>query len=128
MARLGLVMLRQGRHERATSHLRQALALQAELGNHSGEAEALNGLGEAFLAASQADCARTHHHDALVLARQAGDTYEQARAHRGLAAVWQATGDSQQASRHWRQALASYSHLGVVEAEQMPTADGGGRG
>ena len=46
----------------------------------AGEAEALNGLGDALLAAGQAAQARAHYAAALVLASQIGDKHEQARA------------------------------------------------
>jgi hypothetical protein len=73
-------------------HLRQSLALHRQAGNSSGQAEALNGLGEAFLAASQAGQASARHTAALALAIQCGDQHEQARAQRGLASAGQATG------------------------------------
>jgi hypothetical protein len=79
--------------------------------------EALNGLGEAFLAASQVGQASARHNAALALAIQCGDKYEQARAHSGLASACQAAGDSGQARSH-RQALARCTDLGTSEAEQ----------
>jgi hypothetical protein len=76
-----------------------------------------NGLGEAFLAASQAGQASARHAAALALAIQCGDKREQARAHGGLASACQATGDNGQARNHW-QALARYADPGTPEAEK----------
>ena len=70
----------------------QALALFRESGDRTGEAEALNGVGEILLATGQPDEARAEHAAALALASQIGDAYEQARAHRGLSAALDATG------------------------------------
>ena len=69
---LGDVDLRQGRCRKATSHLQQALALFREIGDRSGEAEALNGLGKVFFLTGQDDQARAQHAAALVLASQIG--------------------------------------------------------
>ena len=82
--------LRQGRGRQAIGHLRQSLALHSQAGNPSGQAEALNGLGGAFLVASQAGQASAQHSAALALAIQCGDRHEQARAHSGLASARQA--------------------------------------
>jgi cytochrome c-type biogenesis protein CcmH/NrfG len=118
LACLGISELRQGRRQQAIGHLRQSLALHSQAGNCSGQAEALNGLGEAFLAASQIGPASAWHAAALAMAIQCGDKREQARAHSGLASACQVTGDSEQARSHW-QALARYTDLGTPEAEQV---------
>jgi hypothetical protein len=96
---------RRGRRRQATGYLRQSLALHSQADNWSGQAEALNGLGEASLATSQAGQASTRHAAALALAIHGGDKHEQARAHSGLASARQATGNGAQARGH-RQALA----------------------
>ena len=72
-------------------YLRQSLALHRQVGNPFGQAEALNGLGQAFLAAGQAGQANRRHADALALEIQCSDKHEQARAHNGLASACQAT-------------------------------------
>jgi tetratricopeptide (TPR) repeat protein len=97
------------------------VALFRETGNPAGQAEALNGLGEAFLAAGRLAAARAHLHDALGLASQLADQYEQARAHHGLGRAWHALGDSGQARGQWRRALALYARLGAPEADQIRT-------
>jgi tetratricopeptide (TPR) repeat protein len=84
-----------------------------------GEAEALNGLGEAYLATQQPAEARAAHSRALDLASQSGDKSEQARARAGLARSHHAAGDPAQALDHWREALALYSELGTPEADQI---------
>jgi Flp pilus assembly protein TadD len=101
LACLGISELQQGRRQQAIGHLRQSLTLHSQAGNCSGQAEALNGLGEAFLAASQVGQASTRHAAALALAIQCGDKHEQARAHSGLASTYQATGDSVEQPRSW---------------------------
>jgi hypothetical protein len=56
-----------------------------EIGDRAGEAAALNGLGEAALAAGDADAACARHTAALARAREIGDKLEEARAWAGLA-------------------------------------------
>ena len=109
----------------AAGYYRQALELFREFGDRSGEAEALNGIGAAFLAAGKPDDARSHHETALSLARRIGDLDEKARAHDGLGQACHAVGDIGQARRHWEQALALYAKLGVPEAEQVRAKLGG---
>jgi tetratricopeptide (TPR) repeat protein len=64
----------------AVGHLREALSLCRELGSRSGEADALNSLGEVLLATGQPDHARAEYATALHLAVQTGDKHQQARA------------------------------------------------
>ena len=63
--------------------MQEALALHREIGDRSGEADALNSLGEALLAAGQ-PAARTHYAAAFGIASRERDKYQQARAHHGL--------------------------------------------
>ncbi len=114
LALLGIAELRLGHHDQAVAHLSRSLALQ-ETGNPSGQAEALNGLGQALLAAGQVRQARIRHAKALALAIEADDTYEQARAHRGLACACQMTGDSRQARIHGKQSRLCYDKLGIPQ-------------
>jgi tetratricopeptide (TPR) repeat protein len=95
------------------------VALRQELGNRAGEAEALNGLGEVFLATGQPDQARTQHATALSLASQTGDQNQQAYAHNGIARAYHATGDLSRARHHWQQAFTLYTKLGAPEADQV---------
>ena len=83
-------------------HLEQSLALHGQARNSSGQAEALNGLGEALLAMSQAGEASARHAAALALAIQCGDRGEEARARSGLARACQAARDNGQARNHKR--------------------------
>ena len=111
--------MRQGRYEQAASHHQEALTLFRELGDRAGEAEALNGLGDALLASGQPEDARAQHAIALGLASQIGDKFERARAHNGLAHTFHATGDPGQARHHWQQALTVYTELGAPEVDDV---------
>jgi tetratricopeptide (TPR) repeat protein len=113
------VDVREGRYAQAADHLQQGLSLFRQAGDKSGEADALNGLGELSLAESQPDNARGWHTCALALADHIGEKYEQARAHDGLAAAHCAAGDLGQSREHWQAALALYADLGVPEAARL---------
>ena len=101
------------------SHQRQTLALFRQTGDQSGEAEALNGLGEALLGDGRPGDARTQHATALRLASDIGHKYELARAHNGLGHAHGAVGEPVEARQHWQQALARYTELGCPEADQV---------
>jgi Flp pilus assembly protein TadD len=90
-----------------------------ESGQVSDEAEALNGLGRAFLATGRQEEARAQHAGALSLAIRVGERREQARAHEGLGCVCDDAGDADQARAHWQQALIIYTELGAPEAGQV---------
>jgi hypothetical protein len=92
--------------------------LCSEIGYRPGEAVALNGLGEVFLAAGRSSDAHAQH-AALSVTTQSGEKYERARAHNGLAHACHAAGDSGQAGRHWNEALPLYISLGAPETEQV---------
>ena len=53
------------------------------------------------------------------MASQSGDRYEQARALDGLGRSYQAAGDPGRAGQHWRRALARYTDLGLLEADDI---------
>jgi tetratricopeptide (TPR) repeat protein len=74
-----------GEHEQARAHYERALTLYRETGYRSGEASALNGLGEVALAAGDHASAADRHRAALVIADEIAFAPEQARARAGLA-------------------------------------------
>jgi tetratricopeptide (TPR) repeat protein len=116
---LGNAYWQQGRSEQAADHHQQALAMFREIGDRSGEAKALNGVGQTHRATGQLHEAQIQHTTALTLATLIGDRYELARAHNGLAHTHYATGDLDQARHHWHEALALYAHLGVPDADDV---------
>jgi len=62
---LGLVCSRrQGYYPQAIEHHQQALTLFREIGHRTGEAKALNGVGETHHAAGHPEQARAHHNTA----------------------------------------------------------------
>jgi tetratricopeptide (TPR) repeat protein len=119
LALLGIVELRQGRYEQATSHLEQALALCRDNNDMSVQAIALNGLGELLLETGRTADALARHAVALDAASQVGEKYEQARAHAGLARAYQTSGDTGKARNHGHEALTRYTELGAPEADQV---------
>jgi tetratricopeptide (TPR) repeat protein len=107
-----------GSYPQAIDYHLAAASLSRKMGDQSDEAEALNGLGEVFLATGRAVGILAQHRAALGLAARIGDTYEQARAHRGVARFYHAVGDSGRARHHWQHAFDLYTALGVPEAEE----------
>jgi tetratricopeptide (TPR) repeat protein len=82
-------------------------------GNWTGEAHALNGLGEALLATGRPGDARAEFAAALGMASRIGLRNQQGRAHGGLGRAWYALGEPGKARRHWQQALGIFADLGV---------------
>jgi tetratricopeptide (TPR) repeat protein len=99
--------------------LQEALALYRELRSRSGQADALNSLGEVLLATGQLNQAQAEYAAALDLAAQAGEKYQQARAHSGLGQACHAEGDPSGARRNWQRALDLFTELGTPEAGQV---------
>jgi tetratricopeptide (TPR) repeat protein len=85
--------LRQGQPDDAARYLGEAAAKYRELGSRSGEADALNSLGEVLVATGRRHHGRAEYAAALGLAAQTGDKYQQARAHRGLGQACRASRD-----------------------------------
>ncbi len=119
---------RRGRYASAADRLQQGLALFRQAGDKSGEADALNSLGELCLAEGKPDSACGWHARALALADSIGEKYEQARAHDGLAGAHCAADEPGPGLGHWRLALAIYADLDVPEAARLRAACPAGAG
>jgi tetratricopeptide (TPR) repeat protein len=107
-----------GRYQQATDLLQNSLDFYRETGDPTGEARALNGLGEILVATNQPEHARARSNAALGLTTRTGSQDEQARAHDGLARTY-LTADPGLARRHWQEALTIYTSLGAPEADQV---------
>jgi tetratricopeptide (TPR) repeat protein/transcriptional regulator with XRE-family HTH domain len=120
---LGLVHLRQGRHEQASEHLQRALTLFGEAGDPIGQARALNclGLGERRLC--RYGPAAEHHRHALALFRQAGDPVGEAGSLINLGNVERRLGHYGPAAEHHRQALALFRQAGDQAGEAIALAN-----
>jgi tetratricopeptide (TPR) repeat protein len=116
---LGEVLLATGHPGPARAEHAVAISLASQIGDKHEQARARNGLGAALLDSALPSEARAQHAAALALASQSGDRYEQARALDGLARSYQAAGEPGQAGRHWRRALARYTDLGLLEADDV---------
>jgi tetratricopeptide (TPR) repeat protein len=113
------VLLGRGDPGPAVERMGQSLAMFREIGNRSGEACALNSLGEAYHATGRLEEARAQHAKALAIAVDIGERYEQARAEAGLARTHHAAGDHTYAKYHGQRALVRYAELGSPEAEDI---------
>jgi tetratricopeptide (TPR) repeat protein len=116
---MGAVYTRMRCHQEALDHLHRGLAISRETGDRSLEIETLNFLGHALLALAQPEAALARHQAALALSETTGDRYEHARAQDGAARALQRTGLTEQAGQLWRQAAATFTALGVPEADEV---------
>jgi DNA-binding SARP family transcriptional activator/Tfp pilus assembly protein PilF len=116
---LGEVLLATGHPGQARAEHALAISLASQIGDKHEQARGRNGIGAALLDCAMPSQARAQHAAALALASQSGDRYEQARALDGLARSYQAAGDPGRADRHWRRALAHYTDLGLLEADDI---------
>jgi DNA-binding SARP family transcriptional activator/tetratricopeptide (TPR) repeat protein len=87
---------------------RAALAAAVHLGNHSAQASARLGLGEALIQLGSRAEARDHLRTALALYRKLGDQAGQAACQCGTARLCETRGDHSQALYHARHALRLY--------------------
>ena len=104
---------------------RTALAAAVQLGNHSAEASARLGLGEALMQLGSWAEARDHLRAALALYRKLGDQAGQAACQCGTARLCEARGDHSQALYHARHALGLY-RAGADQAMQAAALNGVG--
>jgi DNA-binding SARP family transcriptional activator/tetratricopeptide (TPR) repeat protein len=100
----------------AIRHHSEALDLFRRHGDRDGETWSLNGLGEAYQAAGNAAAAHANHAQALTVATRTGAHEQEARAHRGLA---RASSPTTTTSPHYDRAIAIYTELGLLAAEQI---------
>ncbi|MEO3925087.1 tetratricopeptide repeat protein [Micromonosporaceae bacterium B7E4] len=116
---LGNVHLRRGEWEQAVACFQQALTICRRIGDWYGKVWALNGLGDAAQLAGRPAEALGHYTEALAIAADTGNRYQQARVHTGLGNAHRVLGNPDLARIHYEQAYATYTELGVPEAEDV---------
>jgi tetratricopeptide (TPR) repeat protein/transcriptional regulator with XRE-family HTH domain len=120
---LGSVDLRQGRYERATGSIRQALDLYGETGDLAGQARALANLGIAELLQGRSRQAVGHFSESLNLHRETGDLTGQARALGNLGFAGLRQGQYEQAASHLRESLGLCRETGDRGGEARALAN-----
>jgi DNA-binding SARP family transcriptional activator/Tfp pilus assembly protein PilF len=116
---LGTLHLRLEEPDEAESYFRRALDVCHELGDVSGQAWSCNGLGEAAQLAGNAAGGLRWHVEALGIATQVGARDQEARAHAGIGHAHRMLGSLDEARSHYERAHATYTELGMPEAEEM---------
>jgi tetratricopeptide (TPR) repeat protein len=116
---LGLTFDQLGRHDDAREHLQRALKLALGAANRDLQVEVLNSLGENALSTKEPARALEYTQQALAISEETGLRVGQARAHDVIGRAHRDLGDIEAARHHWNQALATYSTLGIPEAEHM---------
>ncbi len=108
---------------------REALELARRYGSDQAEVDALNCLGDAFIALRDHDAAVRLYADARRVSADRGMRCHQARSLSGLGHAYLARGMTAEARSHWRAALETYP-AGHVEAlgvrQHLDSMDGGG--
>ncbi|GIJ49634.1 XRE family transcriptional regulator [Virgisporangium aliadipatigenens] len=102
---LGGTHIRLGRYDRAEEHYRRALAAFRAIGDETGAARALGGLGLVCEAVGRYAAAAGHFADALVLFERLGDATGQVRAITSLGLVESRFGRHARAVEHHQRAL-----------------------
>jgi tetratricopeptide (TPR) repeat protein len=116
------VSTRDGRLEDAVRQHQSALDRFRRTGETEGQIYALNGLGEAALAAGDHATAMSRHTAALAIADELDILDQQARAHAGIARAHRSLGDDVPARRHYEAALTRYTELGMPQAAEVRAA------
>lgn len=115
--RIGEASRDAGRHEEAISSLREARELAAAMGEPYHEMRSMTSLGQAHTRAEDPRAALVVLGEALDIAAGTGARYEQARIHAALADAELALGRRAEARDQLAVAFATYSELGVPEAD-----------
>ena len=108
-----------GRHDDAEASHTRALQLYRDLGDRSGEAEALNNIADMARASATPAEARPYYDRALALAVTIAAQHEQARALEGLGLCQISDGQPQQGRDLLRQALTVYQRIGSPQARNL---------
>jgi tetratricopeptide (TPR) repeat protein len=114
---LGRAFLRLDAHSEALAHLRQALALFAQLGDDGGQARCHLDLGRAFRAAGRDDLALDHGHRVLELAEAAGNQVLSAGALNNIGWYHARLGDHNRALSYCLRALGVFRDIGHRNGE-----------
>ncbi len=109
----GLIHIRQGDYDSASSRCQQALAIAEKLGEVTARARAYNLLGITYLR-TNSQMAIESFQRAFNLYQAAGDLYGQATSHNLVANAYFNLGHWRQADEHYRQARQLFSQIGDV--------------
>jgi serine/threonine protein kinase/tetratricopeptide (TPR) repeat protein len=99
------LLLHTGRYEASLVHCERARALYAELGDRKGEADAMNGAGNAFRWLSRYGEGRAQHEQALAIRREIGDHDGEAVSTGNLGNLCYLLGQYDMAWAHFERAL-----------------------
>jgi tetratricopeptide (TPR) repeat protein len=113
------VRLATGDYPAAAQALEQALDILRDLGDRSGEAEALNERGTLYRVSGDLAQAEGCHQQALDLARAIASSCDEARALAGLGRCAMADGHATQAGVLLRQGLEIFQRIGAAEAPDL---------
>jgi tetratricopeptide (TPR) repeat protein len=122
LGNLGLAYADLGRVEEAIGYYQQALDIAREIGDRRREGNHLGNLGDAYRALGQLDKALACHTEGLRIAQEIGDRHSEAYRHRGLGEDYKALGDVEQARAHLERALALFTEMKSLKAEEVRAA------
>ncbi|MEM7112058.1 MAG: tetratricopeptide repeat protein [Chloroflexota bacterium] len=112
---LGRVLIRQGNHEEARTHLTSSLDLAQTHALPQIEADSRRFLGVAAVDLAQYEQSRDYYQQALVLYRQIDDPQGESTVLNNLAIVAYAMGDLSQSFAYWEEAQKIYDAIGDRE-------------
>jgi len=115
-----------GRSEEALTHSERARALNEELGDRKGQANALNGLGNAFWRLSRYEEARAQHEAALTIRREIGDQSGEAGSTNNLGIIFWSLGRLEEARAHFERGIDLAHACGNRLFEAVVTGNLGG--
>jgi tetratricopeptide (TPR) repeat protein len=107
------------RYPDAVRYHERSLEIFRAIGDHTGEATALNNLGLVFRRLGRYDEAIACQREGLAITERLGERFYRAECLRELGSTWHAVGDHAQARTHWEQAREIFAELGVPEADEV---------
>ena len=120
---LGSIHHMRGLFDEALKHFRAALAINERLGDRSGMAGDLTGIGNAYTHTARYKPALEHFHRALALHEELGERFGIARVMGGLGIIYYATGDYPKALEHYQRALDLNEELNSVKGVAVQTGN-----
>ncbi|MGH8476606.1 MAG: tetratricopeptide repeat protein [Methylococcales bacterium] len=117
LAQTGKQHLNIGNYDTALSYMEQALAIQQQIGDKSGEGATLNNISSIYHARGDYETALSYLKQSLAIAQEIGDKSGEGATLNNIAGIYHARGDYETALSYLKQSLAIHQEIGDKSGE-----------